>query len=91
MPADLASLQDPGAKKQRRKALLTVLFVSLGIHLLGGFGAAVWVVARYFNPPAATFVAKKDPTRLAAQERTARQSHVITDEIERLDRLFEDR
>jgi len=69
MPTELSVLQDSSAKKQRRKALITVLIVSLGIHLLGGFGAAVWVVARYFNPPAAIFVAKKDPTRLAAQER----------------------
>ena len=69
MPTDISILQDPGAKTQRRKALITVLIVSLCIHLAGGFGAAVWVVARYFSTPAATFVAKKDPTRLAAQER----------------------
>jgi hypothetical protein len=69
MPTDLATLQESDTKKNRRKAILTVLLVSLGIHVAGGFGAAVWVVARYFNPPAATFVAKKDPTRLAAQDR----------------------
>lgn len=67
--ADLHSIQEPDAKKQRRKVLLTVLTVSLIIHALGGVGAAVWVVARYFAPPPATFEVRKDTTRIAAEER----------------------
>ena len=36
-----------------------VLAVSIGIHVLAALAAGVWIVARYFSAPPATFVAKK--------------------------------
>lgn len=38
-------------KPNNRRLVLTVLLVCIGLHLLGGIGAAIWVVARYFDRP----------------------------------------
>ncbi|MFM8810436.1 MAG: hypothetical protein ACKOJB_16310 [Chthoniobacterales bacterium] len=50
-----------------------MLVASLIIHLVGGIGAGVWIVARYFMPPAATFEVKKE-IRIAAEEREHRMN-----------------
>ena len=61
------------AKLRRRRLIITVLVASLIIHLIGGIGAGVWIVARYFMPPAATFEVKKE-IRIAAEEREHRMN-----------------
>ena len=48
--------------KQRRKIFITLLVISLSVHLLAALGAGVWVVVRYFSPPEAVFEAKKTIT-----------------------------
>ena len=68
MALTLDDIQTQG-KTRRRGALFTVIAVSLALHLAAGLGAAVWVVAKYFAPPVATFQVKKDPLRIAAVER----------------------
>jgi len=61
------------AKLRRRRLIISVLVVSLVVHLVGGIGAGVWIVARYFMPPAATFEVKKE-IRIAAEEREHRMN-----------------
>ena len=61
------------ARLRRRRLIITVLVASLIVHLAGGIGAGVWVVARYFMPPAATFEVKKE-IRIAAEEREHRMN-----------------
>lgn len=61
------------AKARRRRLIITVLVASLVVHLVGGIGAGVWIVARYFMPPAATFEVKKE-IRIAAEEREHRMN-----------------
>lgn len=61
------------AKLRRRRLIITVLVASLIVHLIGGIGAGVWIVARYFLPPAATFEVKKE-IRIAAEEREHRMN-----------------
>ncbi|MFM8457928.1 MAG: hypothetical protein ACKOB0_03145, partial [Chthoniobacterales bacterium] len=61
------------ARLRRRRLIITVLVASLIIHLVGGIGAGVWIVARYFMPPAATFEVKKE-IRIAAEEREHRMN-----------------
>jgi hypothetical protein len=46
----------------QRRTIILVLLISLGIHAGAAFVAGVWIVARYFIPPPATFVAKKSVT-----------------------------
>ena len=61
------------ARLRRRRLIITVLVASLIIHVAGGIGAGVWIVARYFMPPAATFEVKKE-IRIAAEEREHRMN-----------------
>jgi len=56
------------ARRGRRRLIITILLIVVGIHVLGGLVAGVLVVARYIFPPPATFVVKKD-IRLPAKER----------------------
>jgi hypothetical protein len=57
----IETLLDPDKKVRsaRSKTMVTLIVVSVGVHLLVGLGAGVWVVVRYFAPPEAVFVAKK--------------------------------
>ena len=61
------------ARLRRRRLIITVLVASLIIHLAGGIGAGIWIVARYFLPPTATFEVKKE-IRIAAEEREHRMN-----------------
>lgn len=66
---------DPQAatRLRRRRLIISVVVASLIIHFMGGIGAGIWVVARYFLPPAATFEVKKE-IRIAAEEREHRMN-----------------
>jgi len=61
------------ARLRRRRLIISVLVVSLAIHMAGGIGAGIWIVARYFMPPSATFEVKKE-IRIAAEEREHRMN-----------------
>ncbi|MEM6821445.1 MAG: hypothetical protein AAF558_05845 [Verrucomicrobiota bacterium] len=89
MDVSLDSLQDT-TKGSRRKVVVSVIMVSVIIHLIGGFGAAIWIVAKYFKPPEATFVAKKmvtippkiiDPKMAAAEFDAAAPKPVLDQKI----------
>jgi hypothetical protein len=61
-------------KRHRRKLVSSVLVVSVALHLLAALGAGIWIVARYFAPPPATFVMKKPvsiPPRIVEQKMAA--------------------
>ncbi len=55
-------------KKSRRRLVVSVIAGAVIIHIIAGIVAGVYIVARYFQPPPATFVVKKD-IRLPAQQR----------------------
>ncbi|MGF1678688.1 MAG: hypothetical protein ACFCUX_05780 [Candidatus Methylacidiphilales bacterium] len=64
--------------------------VSIIIHVVGGVGAAIWIVAKYLQPPEATFVAKKmvtlppkiiDPKMAAAEFEAAAPKPVLDQKI----------
>lgn len=89
MAVSLDSLKD-NTKGQKRKVLVSVLMVSLIVHLIGAFGAAVFIVVQYFSPPEATFVAKKmvtippkiiDPKMAAAEFEAAAPKPVLDQKI----------
>jgi len=61
------------AKQRRRRLIITVIIASVVVHFIGAIGAGIWVVARYFMPPAATFEVKKE-IRIAAEEREHRMN-----------------
>ncbi|MFZ4774745.1 MAG: hypothetical protein ACOYM3_05245 [Terrimicrobiaceae bacterium] len=65
-----AALQDspPAQKKRIRRLIITVVLVSLGIHLAAGIVAGVVIVARYLTEPPAEFKAVRD-IRLPAKQR----------------------
>ena len=56
---------------RRRKIIISVIVVSLVIHLLGGIGATFWIIARYFEKPKATFELKQQ-IRIDPEERQHR-------------------
>lgn len=68
--AGIESLMSEGAQARsgRRKMILAIILIVLGLHVLGGIVAGVFVIARYIFPPPATFVVKKD-IRLPAKQR----------------------
>ncbi len=48
------------SKHQRRKVIGAIVIGSIIVHVAGGLVAGVWIVAKYFTPPPATFEVKKD-------------------------------
>lgn len=44
-------------KPNNRRVVIGVIAASLIVHILGGLGAAAWIVARFFAPPDPTFEA----------------------------------
>lgn len=58
-----------GQKKKQRKLWVTIVLISLGIHLLIGVIAAGVVVAKYLIAPPATFVAQKKMFKITSPER----------------------
>jgi hypothetical protein len=61
-------LDDAGQKQQRRKLIISIILIVIGIHVLAAVGAGIFVVARYLTAPPAQFEVRKD-VRLPAQER----------------------
>jgi hypothetical protein len=87
LSANLSSVSDTGTA-WRRKLLWQALLVALGVHLVFGFGAGLWVVLRHFAEPEAAFVSRPavilppqviDP-RMAAAEFDAAASRPVFDE-----------
>lgn len=61
--------EDPHSQKKRlRRLVITVVLVSLGIHLVAGLVAGAVIVARYLSEPPAEFKASRD-IRLPAKQR----------------------
>jgi len=60
--------EDGGSKNRRRKLIISIILIAVGLHVLIGVGAGVWVIAKYFIPPPAVFEVKKD-IRLPAKQR----------------------
>jgi len=70
MSAGTSHFFDEGAaaKKRRQKLVISIIVAVVGIHLLIGIGAGFLIVAKYLNPPPATFEVKKD-IKLPAKDR----------------------
>ncbi len=63
------NMDTPVDEQKRKKKLVTsVIIASIIVHLIAGGAAAVWIVAKYFAPPKAQFIAKKE-VRIPAKER----------------------
>jgi len=51
--------EPPHKKKKNHSVLVSVLLISIGLHVVAGIVAGVYIVAKWLTPPEATFVAKK--------------------------------
>jgi len=80
MAAAVESLlsEDVLFKKRRRKLIISIIVGAVILHLIFGIFAGVWVVAKYFMPPPATFEIKKD-IRLPAKQREHRMNMAAFD------------
>ena len=58
----------PAQKKRIRRLIITVILISIGVHLAAGIVAGVVIVARYLTEPPAEFKAARD-IRLPAKQR----------------------
>ncbi|MGA9577707.1 MAG: hypothetical protein WBV90_08810, partial [Terrimicrobiaceae bacterium] len=54
--------------QQRRRMILTVVLVIVGVHAIAAIGAGIVIVARYLAEPPVEFKVAKD-IRLPAEER----------------------
>ena len=61
-------LEEIERKKRRRRVIVSVITISVAIHVVAGIIAGIVIVARYLTPPPAEFKAVKT-VQLAAQER----------------------
>lgn len=71
----------PSAKPKKsgiKKLVITILLVSVGIHVAAGIVAGIVVVARYFSTPPAEFKAARD-VRLPAKKREQRMNMAAVD------------
>jgi len=71
LPTDIST--GAADKQKRRRLVMSIIMGAVIIHLIGGLGAGIWVVAKYFAPPPATFEVKKD-LRVEAKEREHRMN-----------------
>lgn len=53
---------------QKRRLVLSIILIVVGLHIAAGVIAGIFVVARYFTPPPAQFEVRKD-VRMPAKER----------------------
>lgn len=60
--------EDGGTKKRRRKLIISLILIALGLHVLFALGAGIWVIAQYFIPPPAVFEVQRD-IRIPAKQR----------------------
>lgn len=68
MSTTTAPITEAERKKRVRRLIITVVLVSIGIHVAAGLIAGVVIVARYLAEPPAEFKVVKD-IRIPAQER----------------------
>lgn len=61
-------LEDAGRKRRVRRLVVTILLGVLALHVAAGLVAGAFVVARYLQPPPATFEVKRD-LRIEDQQR----------------------
>lgn len=61
------------ASQRRKRIIISVILVSVGIHFIGAILAGIWIVASYLLPTPATFEVKKE-IRIAAEERQHRMN-----------------
>jgi len=75
MTTGTSQLFDEGAagKKRRRQLIVGIVLAVVGIHVVIGIGAGFLIVAKYLNPPPATFEVKKN-IKLPAKEREHKMS-----------------
>jgi hypothetical protein len=72
------TLGAPAKKGGVKKIIITVLLISVGVHVAAGIIAGIVVVARYFAAPPAEFKAAKD-VRLPAKKREQRMNMAAFD------------
>jgi hypothetical protein len=61
------------ARLRRRRIIISVIVVSIAVHVIGGILAGVWIVARFILATPTTFEVKKQ-IRIAAEEREHRMN-----------------
>ena len=66
------------ARLRRRRIIISVIVVSIAVHVIGGILAGVWIVARFILATPTTFEVKKQ-IRIAAEEREHRMNMVEFD------------
>ena len=69
-----------GAQSGRRRLVVTIILISLGIHAAAAIVAGIVVVARYFAEPPAEFKTTKD-VRIPAKKREAKMNMASLDAI----------
>lgn len=71
--SSVASLVDePSERRKRiRRLVILILLISIGIHVVAGIGAGIWVIARYLTQPKAQFVVQKQ-VQMTPQDREHR-------------------
>lgn len=74
LPVSSRTPADPGRPRaNRRRLIVTIVVLVVGIHLLIGVGAGFLIVAKYLTPPPATFEVKKQIS-MPAKEREHQMS-----------------
>lgn len=68
LPVDSAQ---EAMRLRRRKIIISVIVASLLVHLIGGIGATLWIIARYFDKPKAKFQLQQQ-IRIDPEERQHR-------------------
>ena len=61
------------ARLRRRRIIISVIVVSIGVHVIGAILAGIWIVARFILASPTTFEVKKQ-IRIAAEEREHRMN-----------------
>ena len=61
------------ARLRRRRIIISVIVVSIAVHVIGGILAGIWIVARFILATPTTFEVKKQ-IRIAAEEREHRMN-----------------
>jgi len=69
-----------GTQSSRRRLLITIILISIGIHVAAGIVAGIIVVARYFAEAPAEFKSTKD-VRIPAKKREAKMNMAALDAI----------
>lgn len=71
-PSVASMVDEPAERRKRiRRLVILILLISVGIHIVAGLGAGIWVIARYFAQPQAQFVVQKQ-VQMAPQDREHR-------------------